>query len=219
MTLSRPQRISRPEPPGSLLKRITVAALRRVQAEPKGGDPAYLAQVRQLPCLKCGMEPSEAAHVRFASAAFGKASGMQKKPLDAYAVPLCASCHRLDRDAQHSRGERMFWAELGINPLLVAQRLYVQRGDLVAMRAVVMVAIAERRTPEFYAAEQAAVGAALTAPPSSVSVPNTDASPGFAGAMPDAARTTAAAAPFPAVERAYPAPPAGRSREDGGDMP
>ncbi|ULK98897.1 hypothetical protein [Bradyrhizobium sp. I71] len=69
---------------------------------------------------------------------------MQKKPDDAFAVPLCAGCHRLDRDAQHSRGERMFWAEIGINPLLVAQRLYAQRGDLVAMRAVVLVAIAER---------------------------------------------------------------------------
>lgn len=143
MTPSRPQRISIPEPPGSLLKRITpVAAPRR--AEPKGGDPSYLEAVRTLPCLKCGMEPSEAAHVRFASAALGKSSGMQKKPDDAYAVPLCAGCHRLDRDAQHGQGERMFWAQLGINPLLVAQRLYAQRGDLVAMRAVVMVAIAER---------------------------------------------------------------------------
>lgn len=146
MTLPRPQRISRPEPPGSLLKRITVAAPRRLEADPKGSDPAYLAQLRQLPCLNCGMEPSEAAHVRFASAAFGKASGMGRKPPDSAAVPLCAGCHRLDRGAQHSRGERMFWAELGINPLLVAQRLYAQRGDLVAMRAVVMVAIAERNS-------------------------------------------------------------------------
>jgi hypothetical protein len=145
MRLSRPQRISRPEPPGSLLKRITAAtAPRRVGAEPRGGDSSYLEAVRQLPCLKCGMEPSEAAHVRFASAAFGKASGMQKKPGDAHAVPLCAGCHRLDRDAQHSGGERMFWAQLGINPLLVAERLYAQRGDLVAMRAVALVAIAER---------------------------------------------------------------------------
>ncbi|KGT75841.1 hypothetical protein MA20_32145 [Bradyrhizobium japonicum] len=100
--------------------------------------------MRQLPCLKCGVEGCEPAHVRFASAAFGKSSGMQKKPNDAHAVPLCAGRHRLDRDAQHNRGERLFWAELGINPLLVAQRLYGQRGDLVAMRAVVLVAIAER---------------------------------------------------------------------------
>lgn len=144
MTLARPQRISRPEPPGSLLKRITAAAPRRAYAEPRGDDSTYLPLVRQLPCLKCGNEPSEAVHVRFASAGFCKASGMQKKPDDAFCVPLCAGCHRLDRHAQHSRGERMFWAELGINPLLVAQRLYAQRGDLVAMRAVVLVAIAER---------------------------------------------------------------------------
>lgn len=144
MTLPRPQRITTPATPGSLLKQTCeFAQTRKFKAEP-ANDPNYLACVRALPCLKCGMEPSEAAHVRFASAAFGKASGMSKKPPDAFAIPLCAGCHRLDRDAQHNRGERMFWAELGINPLLVAQRLYAQRGDLVAMRAVVMVAIAER---------------------------------------------------------------------------
>jgi hypothetical protein len=33
---------------------------------------------------------------------------------------------------------------IGMNPLMVCERLYKQRGDLVAMRAVVMTAIAER---------------------------------------------------------------------------
>lgn len=144
-SLARPQRVSPPARPGALLKQTCeFAQTRKFKAE-AASDPDYLASVRRLPCLKCGMEPSEAAHVRFASAAFGKASGMGRKPPDSAAVPLCAGCHRLDRDAQHSRGERMFWAELGINPLLVAQRLYAQRGDLVAISAVVMVAIAERR--------------------------------------------------------------------------
>lgn len=93
------------------------------------------------------MEPSEAAHVRFASAASGKASGLQKKPDDSYAVPLCSGCHRLDRDAQHNRSEKLFWHALGINPLMVAEKLYAARGDLVAMRAVVFVAIAGRGRP------------------------------------------------------------------------
>jgi hypothetical protein len=139
----RPRRLTPPAPTGSLLKRFAAPAPRVRKAE-SGRDPDYLAQVRQLPCLKCGMEPSEAAHVRYASAAFGKASGLGKKPEDRHAVPLCAGCHRLDRDAQHARGERFFWAELGINPLIVADRLYAARGDLVAMRAVVMAAIAQR---------------------------------------------------------------------------
>lgn len=48
------------------------------------------------------------------------------------------------RHAQHRRGEAEFWQSLGINPCLVAERLYRQRGDLVAMRAVIFVTIAER---------------------------------------------------------------------------
>ena len=143
MTLPRPQRLAPPSPLGSLLKRDH-AAPPRSRVSPEDRNLVYLALVRQCPCLKCGMEPSEAAHVRYASAAFGKASGMQKKPEDRFVVPLCASCHRLDRDAQHKRGEREFWNELGLNPLIVAASLYAQAGDLVAMRAVVFHAIAER---------------------------------------------------------------------------
>jgi hypothetical protein len=138
-----PQRLAATAPPGSLLKRTSVQP-RVLRQEVTGRDLPYLALVRQLPCLKCGMEPCEAAHVRFASAAFGKASGMQKKPDDRHSVPLCAGCHRLDRDAQHTRNEREFWDSVGINPLMVAEKLYRQRGDLVAMRAVVMTVIAER---------------------------------------------------------------------------
>ena len=141
MTSNFPRRIIHPGPPGYLLKR---ACQPRAREQVAGRDLEYLAAIRTLPCLKCGDEPSEAAHVRFASAAFGKASGLGKKPDDAHAVPLCAGCHRLDRDAQHNRNERLFWEEIGINPLIVAERLFARRGDVVAMRAVVMVAIAER---------------------------------------------------------------------------
>lgn len=49
--------------------------------------------------------------------------------------------HRLARRAQHNIA---FWHELGIDPLPICERLYAQRGDLVAMRAVILVAIAER---------------------------------------------------------------------------
>lgn len=138
-----PQRFAAAHPPGSLLKRIQVQP--RARMEVTGRDLPYLAMVRQLPCLKCGMEPSEAAHVRYACAAYGKASGLQKKPEDRWAVPLCAEDHRLARDAQHNRSEQSFWHEIDINPLAVAVTLYARRGDLVAMRAVVMVAIAERK--------------------------------------------------------------------------
>lgn len=142
MTLSRPQRIFAPSPVGSLLKGLPATPMARKNEGYEDRD--YLAMVRTLPCLRCGDEPTEAAHVRFASAAFGAASGMQRKPPDRSALPLCAGCHRLDRDAQHKSGEREWWVVLGINPHLVCERLHAQRGDLVAMRAVVMVAIAER---------------------------------------------------------------------------
>lgn len=138
----RPQRLSRPAPIGSLLKReITVLRPKYPEAEK---DPEYLKLVRACPCLYCGMEPSEAAHVRYASALHGKASGMGRKPSDRYAVPLCAEHHRLGSNAQHNHGERQWWRTLGIDPLFVADQLYAQRGDLVAMRAVVFTAITQR---------------------------------------------------------------------------
>lgn len=92
-------------------------------------DPAHLALIRKLPCLLWGEGKVEAAHVRMSDAAFGKTnSGTQQKPDDCWTVPLSAEKHR----EQHAAGERLFWEEHGINPLLIAQRLY---GVSVALRA------------------------------------------------------------------------------------
>lgn len=142
MTASHPQRLFPPSPAGSLFKRVAPAPAPRKDASDK--DAAYLALVRQCPCLHCGMEPSEAAHVRMSSAAFGKASGLGKKPADSWALPLCAEHHRLARDCQHSGSEHVFWDSIGVGPLVVCELLYAQRGDLVAMRAVIFVTIAGR---------------------------------------------------------------------------
>lgn len=143
---NRPQNITPRAPVGSLLKRPAEPAPRLRKADTER-DPEYLAMVRQCPCLKCGMEPTyEAAHVRMASAAFGKASGLQKKPADKWALPLCPDDHRLVRTCQHNQGEALFWDKLGINALLVCERLHAVRGDLVAMRAVILTAVAERGT-------------------------------------------------------------------------
>jgi hypothetical protein len=144
MTRSHPQRPFAPSPPGSLLKRATVPTT-TARTSHHGDADDYLRLVRASPCLCCGMEPSEACHVRFASAAYGKASGLQKKPGPEWVLPLCASCHRLNRDAQHNRGEREFWEKLGIDPLPTCVALFAQRGDLVAMRAVVFHTIMNRR--------------------------------------------------------------------------
>lgn len=145
--IPRPQRILLPSPPGSLLKRFAAPAPRPRSIE-TSSDRAYLADIRECPCLCCGLDPcGEAAHVRFSSAAYGKASGLQKTPADRWALPVCGIDHRVAKHAQHERNEQEFWASLGINALLTCHQLYAQRGDLVAMRAAVFVAIAGRGRP------------------------------------------------------------------------
>jgi hypothetical protein len=110
-------------------------------------DPVYLSLIRQCPCLCCMMDPAGVAtHVRYQSAAHGKREGMSRKPNDKFAVPLCPSCHTDGLKAQHKIGERAFWSGVGIDPLLVCNMLYPKRGDIVAMRAVVYLAIAERES-------------------------------------------------------------------------
>ncbi len=78
----------------------------------------YLIFVRSLGCLLCGA-PAEAAHVRYGAwQKYGKAhSGMGKKPHDMWTVPLCANHHRLTNESQHSRNEKEWWAEKGVDPL------------------------------------------------------------------------------------------------------
>jgi hypothetical protein len=142
--IPRPQRLTHHAPPGSLLKSFAPVTPRRIWIATEV-DEAYLALVRQCPCLCCGLDPcGEAAHVRYASAAYGKASGLQKRPPDKWALPLCGDDHRVAKTSQHNRNEQEFWASLGINALATFKRLHLQAGDLVAMRAVVMTAIAER---------------------------------------------------------------------------
>jgi hypothetical protein len=144
VTRATPQRLMLQSPPGALLKRLFgLRARARLQLGER--DPAYLAMVRQCPCLKCTLEPAgEAAHVRLNSAAHGKRGALGKKPGDRWTVPLCPEHHREGKDALHRVGELQFWYDLGISPFLVCQKLYAQRGDQVAMRAVILAAIAER---------------------------------------------------------------------------
>ncbi len=144
MTIQRPQRITPPAPVGSMLKRPS-ALPQRSRSSTAREDHDHLALVRQLPCLYCGVEPcGEAAHVKFNCAAFGKANKLGRRPHDCDSVPLCRDDHQNARHAQHKGSEEAFWNALGISPYLVAKQLYAQRGDLVAMRAVIFLAIAER---------------------------------------------------------------------------
>jgi hypothetical protein len=76
--------------------------------------------------------PSEAAHVRS-----GADGGTGLKPSDRYSLPLCASCHRTGRGAQHTIGEARFWALLRIDPLNVALKLWTISGDVAAGERIV----------------------------------------------------------------------------------
>ncbi|RKG47259.1 DUF968 domain-containing protein [Acinetobacter cumulans] len=61
-----------------------------------------LAEIRKLPCVRCGQSPSQAAHSN--SSKHGKGRGI--KADDAYTVPLCHSCHsQFDQYKLGSRGE------------------------------------------------------------------------------------------------------------------
>ncbi|MFW1838624.1 hypothetical protein ACG9XS_08650 [Acinetobacter gyllenbergii] len=48
-----------------------------------------LNEIRQLPCVRCGSSPSQAAHSN--SSKHGKGRGI--KSSDIYTVPLCHLCH------------------------------------------------------------------------------------------------------------------------------
>ena len=70
-------------------------------------SPKRLAEIRKLPCVRCGNPNSQAAHSN--SAKHGK--GRSIKASDEFTIPLCAICHAaFDRFELGSReqSEAMF---------------------------------------------------------------------------------------------------------------
>jgi hypothetical protein len=89
------------------------------QRRPRVRDEKHLNYIRSLACCICGDDTTvEAAHIRSVSLEHGKNwTGMQEKPSDAWAVPLCGRHHR----EQHSFGNEVeWWASKGIDPFLLA---------------------------------------------------------------------------------------------------
>ena len=65
-------------------------------------NPKRLAEIRRLPCIRCGNPNSQAAHSN--SAKHGKGRGI--KASDLFAIPLCHSCHAaFDRFELGNRAE------------------------------------------------------------------------------------------------------------------
>jgi len=90
-------------------------------------DPGFLAFLRRLPCVAGMVEagcsgPIEAAHIRFSDARAGRINpGMQAKPDDRWATPLCRHHHQHD---QHAGSERAFWERLGVDPGALSTELF-----------------------------------------------------------------------------------------------
>jgi hypothetical protein len=104
----------------------------RIERRP---DKDHLAFIRTLPCLTCEAQqtPTEAAHIRYAD----PTSGMGRKSHDALVVPLCGDCHR-GPGGQHSRGERQWWEEKGIDPVRVAAALKAVSGNEKAALTIIL---------------------------------------------------------------------------------
>lgn len=84
--------------------------------------------IKTLPCIKCGRGPCDPAHVRIGNT--GGGAGL--KPPDRYTVPLCKSLPQTGYEGCHAvqhKGEVSFWAELGVDPVDIALRLWAVSGD------------------------------------------------------------------------------------------
>jgi hypothetical protein len=130
-----------PATPGSLLKRPRIDQRRplRLGRNPRVLDRSHIDCIKQLPCLKCGLDGfPDPAHIRMNSAAFGKHTGAGERPDDKWTVPLCRDCH----DEQHDKGEKNFWHEVGVNPLIVAVHLYKLSPDVAKMHSAIHAFIA-----------------------------------------------------------------------------
>ena len=65
-------------------------------------SPKRLAEIRKLPCVRCGNPHSQAAHSN--SAKHGKGRGI--KSSDLFVIPLCFKCHAaFDRFELGNRAE------------------------------------------------------------------------------------------------------------------
>lgn len=90
------------------------------QRDPRQHCPAFLKFLRAQPCCisGCSRGPVEAAHIRIGL------TGMQRKPHDFLATPLCVHHHRVGPKSQHASNEGAWWAATGLNPFEIAARLY-----------------------------------------------------------------------------------------------
>jgi hypothetical protein len=91
-------------------------------------DQPYLAWIREMACISCGIEGrSEAAHT-------GTDGGMGQKASDYSCIPLCAGCHTRRADSYHriAGGRRGFERRYRVNLVHLVARLNAEWRERVA---------------------------------------------------------------------------------------
>ena len=87
-------------------------------------DKTHLRFVAKQPCLLCGRQPSDAHHLRFA-----QSRGLGLKVSDEFAVPLCRAHHR---ELHRTGRETDWWAKVGLEPISLARKLWLETHPLAA---------------------------------------------------------------------------------------
>ena len=84
-------------------------------------DKAHRDFVCSQPCLICGRSPSDAHHIRF-----GQPRALGRKVSDEFTVPLCRVHHR---DLHRCSDEKKWWQAVKIEPMEIAQKLWLETHD------------------------------------------------------------------------------------------
>ena len=91
-------------------------------------DKQHLRFVAKQPCLVCGREPCDPHHLRFA-----QSRGLGLKVSDEFAVPLCRTHHR----ELHRVGMEVdWWVRIGIEPIDIARRLWIETHPLMVSESL-----------------------------------------------------------------------------------
>jgi hypothetical protein len=120
----------------SQMPRLATAFSRDKQRKPRRFAADHLAFIRRLPSVVSGSWANiEAAHIRYTDPDYQKQNpGVGMKPDDCWCVPLTAAEHR----EQHAFGdEKGWWASKGIDPCLVALKLFARSGNDAAGEAII----------------------------------------------------------------------------------
>lgn len=101
----------------------------------EGVSAKHCDYIRQCPCAACLVEPAGTVH-HLKSGAAKVERGMGLRATDRWGVPLCPR-HHAEIEVAGSRNERRVFFEWGVDPHILAMRLWDASGDLEAMTRIV----------------------------------------------------------------------------------